>query len=996
MVFFHSSVIVRLRGGEQWYPDNSFIILEPGTPLYYGQETRTWQHSWLICDGPFLLKLLDEFHIPCNTVIPLPISSLPVKYLLHLHTLTVHPRTAESLAQINVSFHQWMRTLGRICADQADPRLIPQWLVNIKHLLDTRYVEPITLGMLASEASLSVAQFCREFTRYYVMAPIEYLGSIRMHHAIDLLMHTHLNIGQISEQVGYQDVNYFSHFFRKYYGESPRTLRDKMRHSLTVRPETILTHEHRPDATAYERWELKLAYDFFRDTALDPRFNVCWCQNSPAGLAAPFAAPERVILQEQMLRLLPQPHWTHLRWEGELSEELKIDLVLNNTSPEGVNLVIALAGDIQTGNRLRLFGYNHVAFETVAHGHFELLDKLPVRLDPHAAAYHITLWRSNNIFYAELDGRRIMEYLDPAPPCGPGHRGFALARFHQEGSCDIQRLHVFARRALLRTDWLEPGRVLLRAGNREAARAWLQQALEEYPTSAIQQEARYLLALSTPDMPPEPKETLLQQVGTDLGNPFCRRALRELAFFRIAVSDLAGAVDAAIQLAQLAPADDTPREISEQLRNRLTENAAIDKDDIVRQIGRLPITCLYLENVGLTSLAPIKRMKLKEFWCRGNRIDDLTPLRGMPLEILHLENNVITNLAPLAGMPLRELSCEINQLSDIAPVAGMPLVSFACYCNQITDLTALMGMPLKILFCDNNRIHDLSPLEYLPLTMLRCEDNHIADLSPLVGKPLTTFRCGNNRITDLSPLAGMPLRELRCGGNCLTSLSALRGMPLEVLFCEGNPIAALTPLAGMPITSLSLGDASLAGENGDIVASLPLHQFAHATLDMATREVMRHLPSLRLVNGHTVRHVLHVADVLHGAWEIWREIYPVADPSSELLPLPANSDLRQFAVPVGECAYLAIPLAMPWAEAEAFCRWQRGRLAAPTTPEKLAGLHEYLSAVSECGNMDFRWHLDLPLTPAGRVCLMLSAMKDKSGWAVTADDRARYFIIEWT
>jgi AraC-like DNA-binding protein len=49
-----------------------------------------------------------------------------------------------------------------------------------------------------------------------------------MHEAAYLLRDEHLSITEIAQQLGYTDLYYFSRQFRKYYGLSPRQMRNGM------------------------------------------------------------------------------------------------------------------------------------------------------------------------------------------------------------------------------------------------------------------------------------------------------------------------------------------------------------------------------------------------------------------------------------------------------------------------------------------------------------------------------------------------------------------------------------------------------------------------------------------------------------------------------------------------------------------------------------------------------------------------------------------------
>ena len=194
-------------------------------------------------------------------------------------------------------------------------------------------------------------------------------------------------------------------------------------------------------------------------------------------------------------------------------------------------------------------------------GDWEILQRCRCTLDAHAPEYHIVFWRSENVFYAEIDGRRILDYPEPFAPQGTRHRRCVVARFHAHGSADLRLLRVYTRITPRYVDILEPGRTLLRAGHREDAAAWFQRVAHEHPERALQQEASYLAALAVADEASEAKEAAFQQATADPTSPFHPRLLRQWALFRLERGDIEGAVVLACAVTT-QPRMTTPRNCS--------------------------------------------------------------------------------------------------------------------------------------------------------------------------------------------------------------------------------------------------------------------------------------------------------------------------------------------------------------------------------------------------------------------------------------------------
>ena len=95
------------------------------------------------------------------------------------------------------------------------------------------YNEPISVEAYASSRGMSVSWFIRNFRDYTDSTPTQYLLSLRIRNAQNLLENTSYNIAEISGIVGYDNPLYFSRLFHKFCGISPREYR---RQQLALSP----------------------------------------------------------------------------------------------------------------------------------------------------------------------------------------------------------------------------------------------------------------------------------------------------------------------------------------------------------------------------------------------------------------------------------------------------------------------------------------------------------------------------------------------------------------------------------------------------------------------------------------------------------------------------------------------------------------------------------------------------------------------------------------
>jgi transcriptional regulator GlxA family with amidase domain len=93
-----------------------------------------------------------------------------------------------------------------------------KWLVS-------RLRESVDMDRLAAKVGMSPRNFARRFKAATGEAPLAYLHRLRIDKAKHHLESAHRSVQEISADVGYEDVAFFRHLFRRYTGTSPREYR---------------------------------------------------------------------------------------------------------------------------------------------------------------------------------------------------------------------------------------------------------------------------------------------------------------------------------------------------------------------------------------------------------------------------------------------------------------------------------------------------------------------------------------------------------------------------------------------------------------------------------------------------------------------------------------------------------------------------------------------------------------------------------------------------
>ena len=103
----------------------------------------------------------------------------------------------------------------------------PEELVSrIEAYFQRNLGENITLQMLSDEMGLSKVYLCRVFKRFKDMTPIDYFTRMKIERAQELLRRfPDMPVREVSEQLGFSDMYYFSKVFKKFTGNPPSEAR---------------------------------------------------------------------------------------------------------------------------------------------------------------------------------------------------------------------------------------------------------------------------------------------------------------------------------------------------------------------------------------------------------------------------------------------------------------------------------------------------------------------------------------------------------------------------------------------------------------------------------------------------------------------------------------------------------------------------------------------------------------------------------------------------
>ena len=111
-------------------------------------------------------------------------------------------------------------------------------IIKVQEWLDQNYQAGVVISGLAKRFKLSVRSLNRRFKLATNASPLQYLQSLRIEHAKELLKQSNLAVSEVADMVGYQDASYFTSLFKKVTAVTPIEYRSLVRNKLFLAEKT--------------------------------------------------------------------------------------------------------------------------------------------------------------------------------------------------------------------------------------------------------------------------------------------------------------------------------------------------------------------------------------------------------------------------------------------------------------------------------------------------------------------------------------------------------------------------------------------------------------------------------------------------------------------------------------------------------------------------------------------------------------------------------------
>ncbi len=222
--------------GEKKLTAGHFIVIPPNTPYkYHCREEDMLTYLWVHFTGYDARRRYEQYGIEAYPGINKITADGKIVARFNSMFESFANNDGFRKAELALLLERLFLSLGRrLSAENA----IKSMKASLGYI-HANYNTPIKIPELAKLENLSVSRYNTVFRESIGTSPTEYICSVRMSAACELLSSTDLSVMEISANVGYSDAHFFSKMFKKKVGLAPIDYRKNELASMERRVDDI-------------------------------------------------------------------------------------------------------------------------------------------------------------------------------------------------------------------------------------------------------------------------------------------------------------------------------------------------------------------------------------------------------------------------------------------------------------------------------------------------------------------------------------------------------------------------------------------------------------------------------------------------------------------------------------------------------------------------------------------------------------------------------------
>ena len=201
----------------------NMVLFWPGQYQYYKLYSAEYgEFYWVHFTGNEAERLLTDLDIPRDRNVYSVGTLSDCRWMMHqmIRELQLRQPHYEELLRMNL--RHLLTLIHRNMIEEEAPK-VPFHGEIIQSLtwFERHWSEDVSIEDYAIRNRMTPCWFRQKFKEYVGCSPLQYIISLRMANAMNLLENTDYNITQISYAVGYENVSYFRRLFHKHTGMTP-------------------------------------------------------------------------------------------------------------------------------------------------------------------------------------------------------------------------------------------------------------------------------------------------------------------------------------------------------------------------------------------------------------------------------------------------------------------------------------------------------------------------------------------------------------------------------------------------------------------------------------------------------------------------------------------------------------------------------------------------------------------------------------------------------
>lgn len=208
---------------------HDIVVISPGSE--YEWKSKTQKDALILKSDMELYQLQlvigrKDYIIRCNSSKYPEEDYRKIRYILKvILEQYVDPRKMLVVNSLYYTLWECLKTQFLMQSEQKN--ISDQTIQNVLTYIDEHYQEPLNLKILSERAFMSESTFSRYFKKSTGKKFVDYVRSVRLEKARELLLSTGKSITKVAYECGFSNLSVFNKNFHEKFGESPSAFRRK-------------------------------------------------------------------------------------------------------------------------------------------------------------------------------------------------------------------------------------------------------------------------------------------------------------------------------------------------------------------------------------------------------------------------------------------------------------------------------------------------------------------------------------------------------------------------------------------------------------------------------------------------------------------------------------------------------------------------------------------------------------------------------------------------